>query len=331
MSVKPMNTPAWRPEDGQLLQSLREKAGLDELVFARHNTVSLAQLRELEQGGESCFYNPQIKRSTGVKLLRKLGHERPAPLNAPVTADPTPTALPVATPAPADVSTLPASPASVHALTTAGPGLGAPSVSRGTSHPLWWGLGLSTLALLAIVGMNWPQTEPLGPPDQHWPASLAMAPAPTSATEPAASLTASALSAPAPASVQPESAALPAAAQTPGESANTVASLAAPQSALACDWQHRDASTVFQQTNPLKPGNYVHFVAQADTTLCVVDQNNKLTTLNLPAGAAKSVFGVPPFLVQSHGWQHLAVFFQGRRVPAAREGVQHLQLLSQAF
>jgi transcriptional regulator with XRE-family HTH domain len=74
-----MNNPSWRAEDGQLLRSLREEAGIDALVFARNNTVSLAQLKELESGGNNSFYNPAIKRNTGVKLLKKLGHDLDIP------------------------------------------------------------------------------------------------------------------------------------------------------------------------------------------------------------------------------------------------------------
>jgi hypothetical protein len=51
MFIQSMHNKPWGPEDGELLQSIREKAGMDALVFARANTISLAQLQELE-GGE---------------------------------------------------------------------------------------------------------------------------------------------------------------------------------------------------------------------------------------------------------------------------------------
>lgn len=73
-----MKKPTWRPEDGQLLLSLREKAGIDAFVFVRTNTISLSQLKELETAEGNCFYNAQIKYCTGVKLLKNLGHELPA-------------------------------------------------------------------------------------------------------------------------------------------------------------------------------------------------------------------------------------------------------------
>lgn len=75
-----MNPTSWSLQDGHLLQSLRTKAGVDAHVFARTNTISLAQLQELENGEGRSFYNELIKRNTGIKLLKKLGYEFPVPL-----------------------------------------------------------------------------------------------------------------------------------------------------------------------------------------------------------------------------------------------------------
>lgn len=321
MSFQPMNNKPWCPEDGQLLQSLREKAGIDALLFARNNTVSLAQLRELEQGGESSFYSPLIKRSTGVKLLRKLGYEYP----------------PEETPAPPeaeslDTAPLAASPAAdVHSAaptTPAGP-ISTPNKSEfWVKAPAFWGIGLSTLALLVFIG-------PIRQMAHTGPSSTSplvkVNPSVHTSTAPEAAALPPVQSAPnTTAQPAPEAAiGLPAILTVTDKPATNSPSASA--SGLACDWQYRDTSTVFRQSEPLKPGNYVHFVAQADTTLCVLDQHNKLTTLSLAAGASKSVFGAAPFLVQTSDWQDLQVFFQGRRVHAAHQGRQHLQLLSQTF
>ena len=50
MSIQSMNTQPWGPEDGELLQKLRKNADIDAFVFARANTISAAQLHELESG-----------------------------------------------------------------------------------------------------------------------------------------------------------------------------------------------------------------------------------------------------------------------------------------
>lgn len=318
-----MNTPHWRPEDGQLLQSLREKVGLDELVFARTNTVSLTQLRELERGGESSFYNPQIKRNTGVKLLRKLGYELPAPVppepvHALVTLSPD-------TPEPALVIPATAQPpmvqGTVAVLAGHSPSFGHRLTGGWSMSPIFWGLSLSVLALLAVLTTTGSKaTLSASSFSPALDSALPQAPSKSLAQPVAFNDTT-----PSPAS----SASLAAGSDLPEES--TTLSSPPRSGDVACDPQHRDSSTVFQQTAPLKPGNYVYFVAQADTTLCVLDHHNKLTHLNLSAGSTKSVYGAAPFLVQSSSWQDLAVFFQGRRVQAVLEGTPHLQLLSQTF
>jgi hypothetical protein len=318
-----MNTPHWRPEDGQLLQSLREKVGLDELVFARTNTVSLAQLRELERGGKSSFYNPQIKRNTGVKLLRKLGYEFPAPLPpepvqalAPLSPD---------TPEPALVTPAFAQPSlvqgTVPAQTGHGPSFGRRFPGGWSMSPMFWGLSLSVLALLAVLTTTVSKATLSDSSSSTALASALPQTPPKSLAQPV---------------VFNETTPLPASSASLAAASDLPADIIAPSNPtrsgdVACDPQHRETSTVFQQTAPLKPGNYVHFVAQADTTLCVLDHHNKLTHLNLSAGSTKSVYGAAPFLVQSSRWQDLAVFFQGRRVQAVLEGNPHIQLLSQAF
>jgi hypothetical protein len=318
-----MNTPHWRPEDGQLLQSLREKVGLDELVFARNNTVSLAQLRELERGGESSFYNPQIKRNTGVKLLRKLGYEFPAPL----PPEPVQTLAPLSpdTPEPAVVTPASAQPSLVQGTVPVQighkPSFGHRLKGGWSMSPMFWGLSLSVLALLAVLATSASKaTLSASSSSPALASALPQAPSISLAQPVAFNETT-----PSPAS----SASLAAASDSP--TASTLPSNQAQSGDVTCDPQHRETSPVFQQTAPLKPGNYVHFVAQADTTLCVLDHHNKLTHLNLSAGSTKSVYGAAPFLVQSSRWQDLSVFFQGRRVQEVLEGNPHIQLLSQAF
>jgi hypothetical protein len=53
---------------------LRTSAGLDRATLARRNMLSVLQVQQLEKGGESGFYNSDIKFSTGKKLLQFLGH-----------------------------------------------------------------------------------------------------------------------------------------------------------------------------------------------------------------------------------------------------------------
>jgi len=69
-----MNKPQWTHEHGVLLERLRTSAGMDRATLARRNMLSVVQVEQLEAGGDSGFYNSEIKFSTGKKLLQFFGH-----------------------------------------------------------------------------------------------------------------------------------------------------------------------------------------------------------------------------------------------------------------
>ncbi len=311
-----MNHPSWRSEDGQLLRSLREEAGIDELVFARNNTVSLAQLRELELGGNSSFYNTAIKRSTGVKLLKKLGYTLVTPE----------TVIEANEPAEPSVKELPATMPTVMAQALVSPPKNlSDSPRRGHMKPAFWG-ALCLLSLVTVAAV-----KPWGLLDESATvrrlshhAGLDTAKTVLSTPDPlqAVLVKHEQLPTPAPAKVNalaPATDDMPQAAAQ--NSATTVTS--------ACDWQHRDISKTHTPSQPLKPGNYVYLEAQADTELCVLDSQNQKTLLQLKAGMTKSVYGSAPFLVHSQNLQTLKLFFQGRRVEEVMEDMQYLLLNSQ--
>jgi transcriptional regulator with XRE-family HTH domain len=56
-----MNKPEWTPKLGLLLESLRIQAGMDLATMARRNMLSTLQVKQLEKGGSSGFYNEDIK------------------------------------------------------------------------------------------------------------------------------------------------------------------------------------------------------------------------------------------------------------------------------
>ena len=73
--LNPPDSTVWGPENEALLKSLRLRAGMDLATLARRNIVSSTQVRQLEDGGNSSFYNPSIKYALGKKLLKYLGHD----------------------------------------------------------------------------------------------------------------------------------------------------------------------------------------------------------------------------------------------------------------
>ena len=74
-----MSPPVWTAAQGALLKDLRQKAGLDVATLARKHILSPAQVVQLENGGDSAFYNADIKYASGKKLLHALGHDLPEP------------------------------------------------------------------------------------------------------------------------------------------------------------------------------------------------------------------------------------------------------------
>lgn len=63
----------WSPKDAEQLKELREAAQIDISILAKTYALSVAQLRQLENGGDSAFYSPAIKNATGRKLLMHFG------------------------------------------------------------------------------------------------------------------------------------------------------------------------------------------------------------------------------------------------------------------
>ncbi|WP_146185751.1 hypothetical protein [Limnohabitans sp. 2KL-1] len=318
-----MHTPIWRSEDAHLLRNLRESANLDDLVFARMNAISLTQLHELEGQGEGLFYNEQIKANTGNKLLKKLGHAIVQPASAHEQAAELATEMPTKC---ASAQPLLSAP---HLLATPAP-MGASSFSlrlfkgKGLNiEPKWAG------ALLVLCLVTWTVSQ------ARW-SELRPAPdagARTTGAQPLLNLTLVAqqtgpahnrldtVSAATMASLTLPLSASPEALKT--GTPNPSGAAAGQNSKADCDVQQIQSSAIHESHDPIKAGNYIHFVAQQDVALCVRDHQNKLTRLQLGAGSARSVYGAPPFLVHSANWPGLQVFFQGRRVTGAPERSAH--------
>jgi len=308
-----MNPTTWRPEDGHLLQSLRNDAELDELVFARQNTLSLAQLKELESGIGHHFYNDTIKRNAGVKLLKKLGHEFPEP------SPPEPL-----TSAVTSMGNSPQTPDPLNMPQGAAPSHRPTSSKLTMTHPALWVGSLLTAGLVTFVWLQGQGPSPVERPQASaiphsnlQPTSPASA-APTSAMEAQAPTASSAVAEAPPSATRSDAPALPA----KQDQAQARIPLA------ACDDAHRNTSAYHTASNPLKPDNYVYIEARSDSQLCVLDSQNKLSVLSLKAGMNHTVNGLAPFLLHTSDWQGLQVFFQGRPVRIEHGDSAHLVLNS---
>ena len=68
-----MTQQVWLPAHGELLKKLREDAGVEITTLARTHSLSTTHIKQLEEGGDSCFYTPVIKLAVGRKLLAHFG------------------------------------------------------------------------------------------------------------------------------------------------------------------------------------------------------------------------------------------------------------------
>ena len=70
-----MSKLSWLPEHAEQLKRLRLAAGVEITTLAKRHSISSAQVRQLEESGDSAFYSPEIKYTVGRKLIRSLGEE----------------------------------------------------------------------------------------------------------------------------------------------------------------------------------------------------------------------------------------------------------------
>ena len=329
----------WSQEHGALLKKLRENARLDVSSLAHRNTVSKSQVIQLEDGGDSSFYNPDIKYSTGKKLLKFLGHDliestaaqptliEPAKAFLPEPIEPLdavvilPKAEPLAsapiepTPAP---SAAPAAPAAPQHSFESSPTV-APSAVF--SKNMAWGLLLVGMAFIAFFGLTeLDKSQPTAPSAK----SAVAGSTPTSEVKPTAEEAKLPIQ-------EPNNQSAPAPADTASNAANSASAQKAQEVATAmsenakkCLW--KDAETELVPATPKKAPEYVYMVATKDMFVCVMDGNNRVAAVNLKNGERRSIYGPAPFKVQSASLPELQVFFQGTLIAIPTEEVKQIKL-----
>ncbi|MEY2618070.1 MAG: hypothetical protein RL522_1072 [Pseudomonadota bacterium] len=270
-----MPSVSWQRSDGELLKALREQAGLDPVVLARMGTMTVHQLRGLEEGEGGEFYSPEIKAHMGRTLLARLGHV-PPPTRAreeAVIAAPAPAPHPE--PQPSVATEIPAS-----SLRRIWP-------RRGRLVAIACALGVLTLGAYALV-----RSASMRPSDAAAPVAVSSPAVPAAPSQSAPSQSAPSQSAPV-ASAAPD--------------------LAAPAAEAACNVDPAAPTLAYRPGEPRKAGNFVYLVADKPARLCVQDAVRKATRIDLETGASRSVYGQAPFVVQGD-LSHLRIFFQGVRV-----------------
>jgi transcriptional regulator with XRE-family HTH domain len=326
-----MNKPEWTPKLGLLLESLRIQAGMDLATMARRNMLSTLQVKQLEKGGSSGFYNEDIKFSTGQKLLKFFGHE--LKLETETAVPETVSAVPAAelspTPAPAlaiePVSLPPpkvaAKPSKVATesikpmpIELIEPSDEQPEASTSNAKPYWLGLAFIVIAML-VFGFF----QTYGPANP----SLNTAPSLESKLKPPESEKMS--------PQQVDAASAPSTSTQAAPEKSNMSAVAASEKIetpqllnMTCKWT--DQETELQASAPRKRGEYVHVVALENATVCIKDGDQRVASLSLASGQARSIYGPPPFRVYSPNLSLVKLYFQGEYIKLPSEDIRQIKL-----
>ena len=319
-----MNKPEWTPELGLLLEDLRVQAGMDLATMARRNMLSTLQVKQLEKGGNSGFYNDAIKFSTGQKLLKFFGHElkleteaaipvtepapAPEPDHAPALAiEPEPLPLPEAKVRPSEVVTETIKPLQIELIE---PVDEQPEAATSNVKPYWLGLAFIVIAML-VFGFFQSNDAPNSSLNTSQNIERKVTPA---ETEKIITPQVDAVAAP---QAEPEKSNMTAAAapekiETPQFPSGT------------CQWAAQE--TELQASAPRKRGEYVHVVALENATVCIKDGEQRVASLSLASGQARSIYGPPPFRVYSPNLSLVKLYFQGEYIKLPSEDIRQIKL-----
>lgn len=325
----------WTAQHAASLKALRMAAGLELPVLAKRHNLSVNQVRQLEEGGDSAFYTEQIKWAVGRKLTLALGGEFVE--HAPDIETPT-----VDSPAPASLNAAlsEAKPMRVAETTVAKPydpdgatadpsatsgRKGGTGVRGGGTGPWVMSLGAGVVLALGLVWMTQEKEAPAAPTvAQEAPPTLPSAQDTPTAAAPAPD---NAVDAQPPADMPKVTPMTPVAVTaTPLVATDAVDASAA---ADVCRWTLRATDLTPGSGN--RPDHYVHVVAQEKTTVCWRDADKKTRQQALQAGEKVSFWGTPPFQVYAANPATLKVYFKGQVVRWSESThTQHIMLGARA-
>lgn len=309
--LNPAKPILWGPKQEALLKSLRLSAGIDLASLARRNIVSTTQVRQLENGGDSSFYSPEIKLSVGKKLLKYLGHD----LQLEVTLEtPTSTSSDLAqaeasTPRALDSENASNSTTIETLVSKSNENLAALPASQNSSIAV--PLFLSGVALFAAMWF-WFDNKPTSSQEEVKKAL------PELKSETKVDLSV--------ASLPDKSASLTNSENVPAklETTSTPKEMAKTDTQSACIWNGVEEEV--QPDAPRKAGEYVHVVAQQASTVCIMDAQKRVATLNLQVGEGRSIYGLSPFRVYSADFNFIKVYFQGQLIKLSSQEITQIKL-----
>ncbi len=334
-------------DDAAHLKSLRFAADLDHAQLALMVNLSAAQVRQLEEDGDSLFYSPQIKAQSLRRVIRTLENASQEPQSVASIEPPAPRSSASVIDDIIRLSEKNLKSQVVHSDVRR-PGGSWPKL-LGT-----WGLA----ALLFGLGLwqyNRHNSQALY---EEWvePITGKVLPAPPTATTeevPAvvpeviaaapAALKTEAISAPVAAAVAPSAVAAstqsvvvaPSAKETTAKETAAKETAATKNPAAASTASAADCANIttapvtVTSVSPNKPGSYVYLVANKTTTVCVDDGKNKRNLVTLTPGAGRSIHGSPPWTIATSELKSVQVYFQGAKVWVPPEAASRIYLKEQ--
>jgi transcriptional regulator with XRE-family HTH domain len=293
------------------LKSLREAAGLDMAQLASLANLSLGQVRQLEEGGDSNFYSPQIKSQSMRRVLRLLQNQNSTEdAAAQASIEQVPKSVNVID----DIIRL-SEKNLKNTIDT--------SLVRRPGNP-YKALLTVGAGLLVVFGLlHWQSNQSESQQTfAEWvePFSAQPAQASSEAVEKVAPVLAQVES-------PPPSPALPPA---------PVVSPALPVAVAAKDQALNDCKIFQEEPTPAAPvsinkaGNYVYLLASKNVQVCVDDGKRMLNVVNLKAGEGKTVRGSSPWVISAVDLASVQVYFQGAKVFVPPNAGQRILLKEQA-
>ena len=291
-------TPHWTDFDGAQLKAAREKAGVDLFSYARKVNLSTAQLLELEEGGNSYFYTPSIKFSTGKKLLSSFGgkteYER---LNEEALSQSSNQSI------------------EVEAILEASSQVLQPeqNVTHSTTKKYLFLLSAIVTICIAYVFVTYPSKSNKSPEAVQPLIASQVSNAEKSAVtdSPAISTKADIVSA----------------ASNPAPTDTTPLKNEPIQS--ECVWSENPHNV--SATRATKDGNYVYLIATKELVACIKDANNIQTTVLLKPSQAHNFTGNAPLKIHSTALNSLNIFYQGSKIQLPKQDITEIVLVAQSL
>jgi transcriptional regulator with XRE-family HTH domain len=300
--------------EAEILKTVRETAGLDVAQLAAMANLSPGQVRQLEEGGDTHFYSPQIQAQSMRRVLRLLQNQPSAEDAAAQAAlEQAPKSVNVID----DIIRL----SETNLKSTIDT-----SLVRRPSSPYKALLVVGAALVVVFVLLNWQANQTPTPQIftewiEPFTAKPVVETAPVKEEEPAPQ-------APVP--------------TKPVEAANTVTEnispvLTPPVVVPAVAEVAGDCKSLTAEPTPAlpvsvnKPGTYVYLLPSKDVQVCVDDGKRVRTVVNLKAGEGRSIHGSSPWVIGSNQISAVQVYFQGSKVMIPKDAGQRIVLKEQAL